>query len=278
MGLFNLKKKYIFLLIFLILCLIYFQILHRQKKESFILKSSYFMLGEIQTASVIFRSEITSLVKKYFFLTNLREENLMLKTKISQLLSQQNLLKETKQENKRLKKALMFYQNNPFSLLPAQVIAKDFLHHNDLIVINKGSLHGVKKYMGVIHPKGVVGYVFRTTPHSAQVITLLSKFSSLPALSQKFRINGLIESYKNEKLQFKYFNLTETVKKFQNNDTIITSATEQFPSGLPIGYIQKFQNNTQDLTPTIVVKPYVTFSSIEEVFILLTPQKNYYEK
>ncbi len=277
MNLFNLKKKHFFLLTFLLACFVYFQVLHKQGKENFIFKTIYFVLGEVQTASVIFQSEITSLVKKYFFLIHLREENLYLQIKNSQLLNQQNLLNEIQQENKRLKKALKFYKNSSFSLLPAQIIAKDFLHHNDLLVINKGSRHGIKKYMGVIHPKGVVGYVFRTTPHSAQVITLLSKLSSLPSKNQRNRINGLTVSYKDNVLSFKYFNLKDTIEKSQENDIIVTSATKQFPSGFPIGYVQKLQNKTQNLTPTIIVKPYVPFSSLEEVFILLTPQKRFHE-
>ena len=273
MGLFNLNKKYLFLLTFLIVCFIYFQILHKQGKAPFASRVSHFVLGEVQTASVIFRSEVTSLVKKYFFLLGLREENLQLKTKNSQLLSQQSLLTEIQQENKRLKQALTLYEDSPFSLLPAQVTAKDFLYRNDLITINKGSRHGIKKYMGVIHPAGVVGYIFRTTPHSSQVITLLNKLSSLPAINQNNRIHGLIEYYKDENLSFKYFNLKNTVKIFQKNDIIVTSATNQFPPGLPVGSIQKLQNKTQDLIPTIIVHPYVPFSSLEEVFILLSPSE-----
>ena len=277
MGLFNFNKKYLLLIGFLIVIFIYFQALHRQGKDNFLSKISHFTLGEIQTASVILRSEIASFVKKYFFLIHLREENLQLKTEMTKILSQQNLFKEIRQENNRLKQALNFYQNSSFSLLPVQIIAKDFVHHNNLLMINKGSRQGVKKYMGVIHPKGVVGYVFRTTPNSAHIITLLSNLSSLPVTNQRNRINGLVTSYKDKLLSFKHFNLKNMTKTFQKNDIIVTSATEQFPPGFPVGYIQELQHKSHDLKPDIIAKPYVPFFSLEEVFVVLSLSKKTYE-
>jgi len=271
MYLFNFQKKHLLLIGSLIVIFIYLQISQRQDKQSFLEKISYFSLREIQTGSVILRSEIASLIKKYFFLQNLREENRHLKLQLEKILSQNQRFQEVLQENSRLQKALGFYQNSPFALLPAKIIAKDFLYLNNLLVINKGSRHGVKKYMGVMNPKGVVGYVFRVTPHTSDVITLFSALSSLPAVHQKSRINGLVVTYKNDLLSFKYFTSNPIFKTFQIKNRIVTSATKQFPSGLPIGYIE--QINSEQLTSTVIVKPYVSFSSLEEVFILTSAVK-----
>lgn len=217
-------------------------------------------------------SSILNTIKKYALLLEIQEENRILKKQMLNLKARQSLLQELKKENDRLNKMIRFQRRKDMRLMPAQVIAYDFLFQDQLIVINRGAVHGIKKYMGVIHPQGVVGHVFRVTSHSSQIVTLMNKISSLPGLNQRSRVKGLMEPGSQNLLIFKYFDPQESNNVFQKGDQIITSSSPYFPQGLPIGAVDSIKETSMDEW-RVFVKPAVLLSSLEEVFIILNQRK-----
>ena len=271
MNIFNLKKRWFVFLIVLFLIGFIGQLFNHKTKFSLLNTGSFVLFSEIQGACVHFQQGISNLIKKYLFLLNLREKNKILQEQNMKLKTKNQLLREALIENKRLKKLMQFSFNQELQLLPAQVIGTDFLSKNELISINKGSQHGVQKFMGVTHPTGVVGYIFRTSPHTSQVITLLNPLSSLPSRSQNSRVSGFIVSDKKDTLQFNYLD-----KEFSKNNQslkigtpIVSLKTEQFPAGFLVGHIQFLDYSSKNLSPKIAVQPSVKFHSLEEVLIIL---------
>ena len=282
MNIFNLKKRFFIFLICLLLGMAFLQILNKKSlNQDPLTKSSYFLFSEIQIASVNFQSHISKLIKKYLFLLDLREKNTELHNQNKKLKTQHQLFEETLQENKRLKRLIQLPLNKDFTLLPAQIVATDFLSQNELLTINKGSLHGIKKFMGILHPTGVVGYIFRVSPHSSQVISLLSPLSSLPARNQRSRIQGLIESYQKDLLVFNYLDKHSIFNTLNQDlkigDKIIVTKSDQLPSGFLIGSIVSLDNSSKNLNPRAYVKPAVNFYSLEEVLVFLDFQEQILE-
>ena len=269
MNIFYLKKRFFIFLFFLLLGMLALQLLNRKSKPD-----PVFLLSEIQTASVNFRNGISQLVKKYFFLLDLREKNKELGKKNKELKARHQFFKETLKENERLKKLIYFSVNQAFDLLPAQITGTDFLSKNELLTINKGSSQGIKKFMGVLHPRGVVGYIFRTSPHSSQVISLLNPLSSLPARNRRSRITGLVESDKKDILLFKHLDK----KNSQGNeylkigDALITIKSDQFPAGFLVGHILFLDDSSKNVHSMAYVEPAVRFHSLEEVLVVLNSQ------
>lgn len=279
MNIFRLRKYFIVFLSLLFLAMFGLQLLSKNKQDP-VSASTYFLLSEIQTAGVNFHKAISSLIQKYFFLLDLREENKALKKQNQELKTHYQNFKEILKENKRLKKLMSFPLNQKLQLLPAQVVGTDFLSKNELLTVNKGSSQGVKKFMGVLHPEGVVGYIFRVSPHSSQVISLLNPLSSLPARNQNNRITGLIEAGKGGLLLFNYLDR----KTFKNKnslkvgDNIVTIKSEQFPPGFLVGNITSLNFSSQELNPIVHVKPAVPFYSLEEVLIVLNTKHQYFSE
>ncbi len=229
--------------------------------------------GGAQALTVNFQMRISSLTKKYLFLLSLREENQKLKKQKAELSLRQQLFQELQSENSRFREMLDFPPREDLRLLPAQVIARDFLSQNSLIVINKGSVHGVKKRMGVLRPEGAVGYVFRAGPRSSQVITLFNRLSSLPALNQRSRIGGLIERGGKSSLLFKHFGLEGWRESaLAEGDKIVTARSDQFPPGLPIGAISSAPESASLKMGDVsaAVRPHISFSILEEVFVVMS--------
>lgn len=272
MALFRTQKTGFFFFSVLLLSLLLFQFLSIKQEKNIIFKGVYFLSGGIQTIKHKLHSSLSNTVKKYILLLEIQEENRNLIEQIINLKARQSLFEELKEENDRLNKMIRFQHREDMQLMPAQVIAYDFLFQNQLIVINRGAVHGIKKYMGVIHPQGIVGHVFRVTSHSSQIVTLMNKISSLPGLNQRSRVKGLMEPSNQNLLIFKYFDPQESRNIFQKGDKIITSSSEYFPQGLPIGVVDSIKETSMDEW-RVLIKPAVLLSSLEEVFIILNQRK-----
>lgn len=269
MNIFNLREKKFFLIWFFAILLIIFQILPRKDQDNFLFKLFHGGLGGIQTASVNFQLEINSLADKYLFLLHLHDENLRLKRENNQLEVKNQVLKEIQIENERLRELMNLQKKSSHSFLVAHVTSRNFLSDSELITINKGSQHGIKKYMGVIHLKGAIGHVFRVSPYSSQIISLKNQLSALPAGIQKSRLTGLVEGQLSRGILFKYFDLnpwnTYSIKK---DDVVVTSSSKYFPPGIPIGEVTSLKEGK------IEVKPYVNLDEIEEVLIITNLNKS----
>lgn len=251
----------------------FLQVLNKQSQKDPLTKSSYFLFSNIQTFNMNLKVSISHFIEKYLFLLNRQEENARLKEQNQKLKVQHQQFEEILQENNRLKRLIAFPLKKKFQLLPAQILSTDFLSKNELLTINKGQTHGVKKFMGVLHPKGVVGYVFRVSQYSSQILSLLNPLSSLPARNQRSRIQGLIQAKQKNLLVFNYLykpsTLNSTVQDLKVGDKIVVSKSDQFPAGFLIGTISSLDNSSKNLNPKAYVKPALDFYSLEEVFLIL---------
>lgn len=224
------------------------------------------------------QATIADPIKKYLFFLSLRSENTLLKQENQALKARQLIFQEVLRENERLREMIDFLKKQEMNLLASQVISYDFLARKNLLIVNKGSLHGVKKFMGVLHPEGVVGFVFRVSPHSSQVITLKHPLASLLVRNRRTRRAGLLFrslsqiglNYWTDDLDFEKIN-----KDFKQGDVLVTIKSNQFPPGLPAGLVDSFnfskQKPAKQKTPQVFIQPSVNFESLEELFIILEP-------
>lgn len=275
MNIFIFNKK-TFSLLILVLMLFLLLNLNKGHHQDPLTKSSYFLFSEIHTASVNVHQSISDTLKKYLFLLSLREKNSLLEKQNQKLETKYQMFEEVFKENQRLKKLQDFSLYKPYQLLSAQVTSTDFLSTNELFSINKGSSQGVKKFMAVLHPKGIVGHVFRVSPNSSQVLTLISPLSSLPARNQRSRIQGLVENYQKNFLVFHYMDSQDSQKihpDLKVGDKIVSRQSEQFPAGFLIGQIHFLDKNSNPLNPKAYIQPAVSFHSLEEVLIILNLNK-----
>ena len=274
MSIFNSGKKNLFFIWFVILSLAT-ALLFSGRGDSLFVKSLVFVTGALQSFSSHLRSDIREVAQKYLFLTGAREESKSLKEENLKLKAENQLLKELEYENARLSRLAGFSKRESGDLLSARVTAWDFLSQSQMVVIDKGSRHGVKKTMGVLHPDGVVGYVFQAGLFSSQVVTLFNRLSALPVIHQKSRVKGLIEVFPGGGiLVLKYFNLQSyNSADFQTGDPVVTERTRQFPSGFPVGTVHSAKPEGETSERTVLIKPSAPFTALERVFVVLKPRE-----
>ena len=278
MNTFYLKKRVFFVIILFSIILISLQWFNKESKQDPITLFSFNLFSEIQTASVNFHRAFSKTIQEYLFLLDIKDRNQILEQENKKLIIKQQLFEEAIEENKRLKNIIDFSKDQPFELLVSEVISADLLSKNQLFTINKGSFHGVKKKMGVLHPSGIVGYIFRTSPHSSQVITLFHPLASLPVRNRNSRVTGLLAPSEKNRLLFKFWEEGlfdgQIQKSFKPGDPIITIKSDQFPSGFLVGQVLPFSSAYKGIRPYIYIQPFVDFNSLEEVFIVLKPKDN----
>jgi len=144
-----------------------------------------------------------------------------------------------------------FYRNDTvyqlqYRYISAKVVSNTTNLRNNFLMINKGSLQGVRNHMGVIIGNRIVGQVVSVSAHFSWVMSMLNKDSKI---SGKFKKNNQLVNVEWSGGNYRYGSVKEIPKHIdiKEGDTIITSGnSEIFPEGILIGTISDFTVATDE--------------------------------
>ena len=149
----------------------------------------------------------------------------------------------------------------------ATIIGQDTSPVFRSIIIDKGSDDGVLVGMPVESSRGLVGQVFRTTAHSAQIILITDNISSIPARLGTTRATGLVRGGGLGGAMT--LDWVQPEAQIQAGETVFTSGLGgKFPQDMVIGRVVEVQRREADLFQRAVVQPAVDFDSLEVVFVI----------
>lgn len=126
-----------------------------------------------------------------------------------------------------------------YTYTEAKIIKASWTQHNNYLMINKGSMHGIANDMAVISPQGIVGVVVNTTNNFSTIMPVLHSNSRNSVKIKRTDLNGTLIW---EGDDYRYATVIDipTTHKLYKNDTIITSGfANDFPEGIPVGYIEE---------------------------------------
>ena len=190
----------------------------------------------------------------------LSKENELLKYKL-------NALNEIYLENVRLKNNLFFKQQSAFKVIAARVIARPADNWSSGLIIDKGSLQGIRKGLAVATFLGLAGRVVETTDSTSKVMLLNDPNLGVSGLVQRSRQEGLVCGTLGANLIMKYLPDDADIKL---QDVIISSGlTDAYPKGLLIGRVVDIGKDFSGLSRYAAVKPAVDLSNIEEVLVII---------
>lgn len=205
---------------------------------------------------------------RYIRLVGLEEENRQLKVKIAALQSQLLLYQEGYQESQRLQKLFTLTKDAPYNFVAASVIGREQAALSKTIWINKGSIHGLKPGMPVAAPPGLVGRLTDVTWHSSKVQLLIDENSNVDVLIQRTRVQGIVRGAGARGCVVKYISKIQDVK---DGDVVVSAGMSNiFPKGLLIGKVSAVDRMDVGLFLQVHVSPFVDFSKIEEVLVLVS--------
>lgn len=194
-------------------------------------------------------------------------QNESLKKEIAFLKQRLNSFKEIELENIRLKDTLNFRQNSPLKVIAASVIGRSADSWSSVIIVDKGSNSGIKRYMPVMSYLGLIGRVVDTNSTTSKIMLINDPNLSVSAMVQRSRQEGLVCGTLGASLIMKYLPKEADIQK---GDMIVTSGmTEYYPKGLLIGSVEDVGSELSGLTRYAVIKPAINLSGIEEVLIIV---------
>jgi rod shape-determining protein MreC len=210
-----------------------------------------------------------SIWSHYFFLISVSFENDDLKKKLSYAVNENNRCRELELSNLRLREFVKLKDQSPYNLVSAEVIAKDASPWYKTIIINKGTDDGLISGNPVVIPEGIVGYVLTASSNDSKVLLIIDRNSSVDALVQRTRARGLAQGMPNGLCRLDY-----ALRKIdvEIGDSVVSSGFDGiYPKGLRIGYISKVIRRNAGLFQDVELTPYVDFTKLEEVMVILSP-------
>jgi len=193
-------------------------------------------------------------------------ENEKLRKEVIELGLENQRLREEGLENLRLRELLDFQSRSEFKVVSAEVVALEPNPLTHTVVLNIGKKKGVKKNSLVINIRGLVGKIAGVSPNSCSVELLLHPNCRVAALDQRSRVNGIIKPADGFYLKLDHVPIDEDV---QVGDEIVSSGLGGiFPAGLKIGRVIEVQEKKGGMFKSILVKPWVDFNRLEELFVI----------
>lgn len=124
----------------------------------------------------------------------------------------------------------------------AEVINNSVTSANNFFTLNKGSLHGIGKSMGVLSAKGAVGIVSSVSAHYSTVRSILNrdmKISGNVLVQGKAFFGSL--TWQTHDYHFLDMDFVPKSTKISKGDSIVTNGfSSVFPEGYLIGWVDTF--------------------------------------
>jgi rod shape-determining protein MreC len=194
-------------------------------------------------------------------------ENVALRRKVASLTTENLKLRQSEGDLKRLRSLLAYSEQFDMQTSMAQTIMLDTAGRFKSIIIDRGSEDGVQVNDVVANASGLIGRVVLVTNDLAKVQLLTDNNSSIGALVERTRRQGVVRGNGGTGIQM--FDIP-SLADVQAGDRVLTAGIDGvYPRGIPVGTVTRSEPG-QSLFKTIAVKPLVDFGTIEEVIVIHT--------
>ena len=179
-------------------------------------------------------------------------------------------------ENARLHDLLDYKQTAAqFDIVTARVIGRESATWSAMIVINRGTMHGVQENMPVVTAKGLVGVVAEAGPYSSKVRLILDPRVAVGTLVQRpeSRVAGIVEGNPGDPVSPRMINIPKAAD-IAEGDTIVTSGFGGiYPKGILVGTVSKLENDEGGLLKVASIEAAVDFQKLEDVAVIVASRE-----
>ncbi len=224
--------------------------------------------AEVQRATSAVLDGIRGGWSGYVDLRHVRAENEALRQELATMQVELQRQRALAERTRGLEALLQLGGSTDLQTAAAQIIGAAASPDFRTVTIDKGSSLGIRTDMAVIAPSGVVGRVVVAGPRASRVQLLVDRNAAAGALVERSRAQGVVVGGEDDRLLLEY---VSEVSDVAVGDTVVTSGIDGiYPKGFVIGQVESVEKNGVAYR-TIVVRPAVDFSSIEDVLVVLTP-------
>ncbi|MEO5876562.1 MAG: rod shape-determining protein MreC [Streptosporangiaceae bacterium] len=151
----------------------------------------------------------------------------------------------------------------------------------DTVTIDAGSLSGVKAEMTVMTGDGLVGRVTKVGPATATVLLATDAASTVGARLESSKEIGVLKGTGRRGLgigtapiRFELLDADAPLTIGQRIVTLGSQGERPYVPGVSIGVVSKVEKTPGALTRTAYIQPFVHFSTLDVVGVVVAPPKN----
>ncbi|WP_073946714.1 rod shape-determining protein MreC [Streptomyces kebangsaanensis] len=141
------------------------------------------------------------------------------------------------------------------------------------ITIDAGADDGIRRDMTVLNADGLVGRVTTVGPASATVLLANDPDFTVGTRMEGSDELGFASGQGDRPLRVQLLNAKANVKKGDRLVTFGSQADRPFVPGVPIGAVSRVDPTGGDLTRTVYVTPYVSFTKLDVVGVVVRAPK-----
>jgi len=205
---------------------------------------------------------------------NTYQENERLKGKVDQLEAVRSRDQALKQENKQLKQQVSLKKTmTDYKLVAATVISRAPSSWQNIVVINKGTLSGIKKNQSVVAGEGLVGRVIEASYSTSKVELISDSSDSANRFAIQVQdetgnsVNGIVTSFDKETNEIVMGQVTSKAKIAKGTLVTTSGLGGVTPKGLYVGKVVDTKKNSSGLATEVYIKPAADMSSINVVSV-----------
>lgn len=171
---------------------------------------------------------------------------------------------------------LDFAGRGRYRIVPAEIVAvraaQGFEH---TATIDAGSRDGIEKNMTVISAQGLVGRVVHVGASTSTVLLAIDSSSHVGARLGGSNEIGIVNGQGSGDMTMKLLDSDAAVQSGARLVTFGSQGGRPYVPGVPIGTVTETQRDSAELTLTAEVDPYVNFSALDLVGVVVqTPDDN----
>ncbi|MGC8770009.1 MAG: rod shape-determining protein MreC [Brevinematia bacterium] len=278
------KNKKTFTLI--ILLILSFGLMFFSVKISFVQIRNvlFFIVYPFETAISWVGNSFVKMVSSFKEVEELEKELSLTKERLTKYQEFLTMYEQLLKENEELRQALEIKNSFSVKSIYAKVVFRDPSFLNQTLIINKGSVHGVKVNMSVVSydesgNSYLVGKTIEVSPFSSKVKVLNAADFYLGVIFEKNKYIGIMKgsgSFNNCVV-----NYVPVDAPIEIGEGVLTSGeSDIFPPNIRVGKVIASGSSLSDkFFRKIYIKPLLVYSKVKDVFVLLwQPEMEILEK
>ena len=261
-NLLNFLIKYNYWFLFLLLEVTSFVLLFRfnHYQQSVYFTSANGIVGKVY--------EISGGISSYFHLKSVNEDlldrNIWLEQRVAFL---EKTLQEKGLDSTRLY-SLERLSPEKYAIFKANVVKNSLTRADNYMTLDRGTLDSIRPEMGVVDANGVVGIVYKTSPHYSLVLPLLNSKSSISCKIVGSDYFGYLK-WEGGDSRFAYLKDLPRHAEFNLGDTVVTSGySTVFPEGVLVGTVDDMSDSHDGLSYLLKIKLATDFGKVSNVRVI----------
>ncbi len=232
------------------------------------------LLAPFQRAASWAGDKVKGFTANVWDVLTVHQQNQMLRSEVEQLRMQNVKANEYAAENIRLRELLGYTQSaTQFDFVTASVIGRETATWTRMIVINRGTQHGVQKNMAVVTARGLVGTVTEAGPVSSKVQLILDPRAAAGTLIQRSRVVGVVKGTPDDAMHPRMVNVPRA-QDMAVGDIVVTSGFGGiYPKGIMVGTVSAVKNDGGGLLHYAEIEPAVDFQRLEDVAVIVASRE-----